>query len=437
MTVPESVDVAIVGAGAAGIGAGVALSLLDLETVIIEREDIGASFRNWPDEMRFITPSCPSNSFGLTDLNAVTPQTSPAVTLDREHPSGDEYADYLEAVADFHDLNVETGVEVTGIQRGDAAVATNRDAAVAAVDGGTAIEANSGGEPADESDVEGDADGERSGHSEQPSDSGFVLETNDGYVHSESVVWATGQFGSPKTDVGPGTDACIHTSEISSWTDHASTRDTDEFLIIGGYESGIDAAVTLVEAGCRVRVLDRGEPWATRGPDPSEVLSPYTLERLESVADSDRLLVEGGAVVESVRRDDDGCFEVRTRAADGYELDEDDSSTYTVPTRPILATGFEPTLGPAAAHFPREDGVVQLTDRDESPTTPGLFLAGPDVTHNGVKFCFIYKFRARFPIIAETIGRRLGVGTDVLDVYREQNMYLDDLSCCEPDMCDC
>ncbi|SIS19878.1 Pyridine nucleotide-disulphide oxidoreductase [Natronorubrum thiooxidans] len=184
-------------------------------------------------------------------------------------------------------------------------------------------------------------------------------------------------------------------------------------------------------------MLDRGEPWATRGPDPSEVLSPYTIERLESVADSDRLLVDGGAIVEEVRRDDDGCFEVRARAADGYELPEDESSTYTVPTRPILATGFEPTLGPAADCFPREKGIVQLTDRDESPTTPGLFLAGPDVTHNGVKFCFIYKFRARFPITAETIGRRLGVETDPLDVYREQNMYLGDLSCCEPEMCDC
>lgn len=423
-------DVIVVGAGASGVGIGVALSHLDLDVRILERDQIGASFRNWPAEMRFITPSFPSNSFGLTDLNAITPKTSPAVTLDREHPSGDEYADYLEAVADFHELTVETGIEVTGLQSRNETLATemkDRDASVPAVDGGTMIEADSGTELSIESDDV----------YEQSNEGGFVLETSEGVVHSEYVVWAAGQFGSPRTDVFPGVESCIHTSDIRSWADHVSASSTDDFLIVGGYESGIDAAVALVEAGCRVRVLDRGEPWVTRGPDPSEVLSPYTLERLESVADTDRLLVEGGAVVEEVRRDEDGCFEVQARAADGYELDEGESPTYTVPTRPILATGFESTLGPAADHFSCEEGVIQLTDRDESSKTPGLFLAGPDVTHNGVKFCFIYKFRARFPVIAETIGSRLGVEIEPLDVYREQNMYLEDLSCCEPDMCDC
>ncbi len=439
MTLPKSVDVTVVGAGAAGIGTGVALSLLDLETIILERDEIGASFRRWPDEMRFITPSFPSNSFGLTDLNAITPKTSPAVTLDREHPSGEEYADYLKAVANFHELPVETGIEVTGLQRRDETLATeteDRDASAPAVDGGTMIEANSGSELGVEPD-EVDVNGKTDDVYEQAKEGEFVLETSEGAVHSEYVVWAAGQFGSPRTDVFAGAESCIHTSEVRSWTDHASASSTNDFLIVGGYESGIDAAVALVEAGSRVRVLDRGEPWATRGPDPSEVLSPYTLERLESVADADRLFVEGGAVVEEVRRDDDGCFEVRVRAADGYKLDEGESSTYTVPTRPILATGFDSNLGPVTDHFPREEGVTQLTNRDESPTTPGLFLAGPDVTHNGVKFCFIYKFRARFPIIAKTIGNRLDVETDPLEVYREQNMHLEDLSCCEPDMCDC
>ena len=447
MTVPREVDVAVVGAGAAGIGTGVALSMLDLETVLLEREEIGASFRRWPDEMRFITPSFPSNSFGLTDLNAITPKTSPAVTLDREHPTGDEYADYLEAVADFHVLPVETGVEVTGLRSRTTAgsmEATGRDPTIPAVDGGTVLDAEAGSGLDDdaeaESGLDGDADDAVNGEStvvrDRTSDGGFVLETSGGTVHCEYVVWATGQFGSPRRDVFPGADSCIHTSQVRSWADHASRSNTDDFLIVGGYESGIDAAVALVEAGCRVRVLDSGEPWATRGPDPSEVLSPYTLERLESVADTNRLHVEGGAVVDEVRRDD-GCFEIRARATDGYELDEGESPTYTVPTRPILATGFEPSLGPVPEHFPREEGVIQLTDRDESPTTPGLFLAGPDVTHNGVKFCFIYKFRSRFPIVAETVGDRLGVDTEPLDVFREQNMYLEDLSCCEPEMCDC
>ncbi len=54
MTVPERVDVAVVGAGAAGIGTGVALSMLGLEVQLFERDEIGASFRQWPYEMRFV-----------------------------------------------------------------------------------------------------------------------------------------------------------------------------------------------------------------------------------------------------------------------------------------------------------------------------------------------------------------------------------------------
>jgi len=169
------------------------------------------------------------------------------------------------------------------------------------------------------------------------------------------------------------------------------------------------------------------------------VLSPYTLERLDTIAESDRLSVDGGTVVERVSRTEG--FRVDVRPADRETPPFVESTavpnSYTVPTRPLLATGFEPTFGPVEPLFSVTDGAVELTDRDESTETPGLFLAGPDVVHNGVMFCFIYKFRARFPVVAAEIGNRLGVDTDALEVYREQNMFLDDLSCCETDMCDC
>ena len=405
MTRAERVDVTVVGAGAAGIGIGVALSKLECEFVIVDREKIGASFRRWPEEMRFITPSFPSNSFGLVDLNAVSPYTSPAYTVERQQPSGEEYADYLEAVADLHELPVETGVTVTDVRPAGARAVDGDESTTRAADGG-----------------------------DHELEDGFVLETSDGPIESDFVVWAGGQFGRPRRDVFPGSDLCVHTSEVESWTDHANAASTSEFFVVGGYESGIDAAVGLVEAGCSVRVVDRGAPWLERDPDPSEVLAPYTMERLESIVDTDRLEVAGGMTVEEVRRDADGCFEVSARPVGGSEFSR---RSYTTPTRPLLATGFEPNLGPVEAYFPREDGAIELTERDESPTAPGLFLAGPEVTHNGVKFCFIYKFRSRFPVVAETIGNRLGIDTDALEEYREQNMFLEDLSCCKTEMCDC
>ncbi len=103
----------------------------------------------------------------------------------------------------------------------------------------------------------------------------------------------------------------------------------------------------------------------------------------------------------------------------------------------MLATGFDGSLTLVEDLFVLEDGVADLTERDESTTTPGLFLVGPQVAHNGQKFCFIYKYRQRFAVVADTLGERLGVDTDSLEEYRETNMFLEDLECCEPEYCDC
>jgi len=418
----EVIDVVVVGAGAAGVGVGAALARLDVDAVLLDREGIGASFERWPAEMRFITPSFPSNGFGIPDLNAIAPRTSPAVGLDRQQLSGREYAEYLRAVADAHELSVETGVEVTAIRRATEATADRSDGV--AVDGGTTTD---GGEAAN-----------------PETDAGFVLETDGEPVYGRFVVWAGGQFGSPRTDVFPGSERCRHNGTVDSWATLAAESEAEEFLVVGGFESGIDAAVNLIEQGRTVTVLDRGHPWATRHPDPSETLAPYTLERLDAVRDSPRLTLVGGADVERVEPTERG-YEVVASPVDDDPIAEEfgvaggvpDDGRFTVPTRPILATGFESTLGPAEELFPREGGHPALTDRDESPTTPGLFLAGPQVAHDGQLFCFVYKFRSRFPVIAAEIGDQLGVDTGPLEVYREANMFLEDLSCCEPIDCDC
>ena len=102
----------IVGAGAAGIGVARALQEIGVPFVILERHEIGGSFRRWPREMRFITPSFPSNSFGTLDLNSIAIGTSPAFTLECEHPTGRQYADYLKSVVEYFQLPVQTGIDV-------------------------------------------------------------------------------------------------------------------------------------------------------------------------------------------------------------------------------------------------------------------------------------------------------------------------------------
>lgn len=91
----ESLDVAIVGAGAAGVGLGAVLADLGLDSyAILERGEVGAAFLQWPEEMRLITPSFPSNSFGCRDLNAVTTNTSPAFALE-EYPDKNMFLEDL------------------------------------------------------------------------------------------------------------------------------------------------------------------------------------------------------------------------------------------------------------------------------------------------------------------------------------------------------
>ena len=401
-------DVVVVGAGAAGIGVGVALEKLDLEYLIVDREEIGHSFRQWPAETRLLTPSFPANSFGLPDLNAITPDTSPAFALDHEHPTGEAYADYLSRVADAYELSVETPVAVTEIT----STADSEHSETVAPDGGVAT-----------------------------AEEGFQLSTSQGPIETKFVVWAAGHFGAPETAPFPGADHAVHYAEIDSFAAFAERESEqtgdDAFLIIGGYESGIDAACGLTAAGYEATVVDPGAPWEFRHPDPSESLAPFTRGRLQTAKETGRLSCLPGIRIDTIEPAE--ASGEKPQGFDVYGIDSDgDRVHHWTANRPILATGFNSVLGPAKSHFERtDDGSIDLTDEDESTTTPGLFYSGPDVVHNGVMFCFMYKFRARFPVIAQAIGERLGIETDQLEEYREANMFLEDLSCCEPDMCDC
>lgn len=442
MSNPFDYEIAVVGAGPAGVGTAVALEHLDVEYAVLERDCIGASFRQWPDEMRLLTPSFPANAFGVRDLNAVTVDTSPALALDCEHPTGDQYAAYLEAVAEFHDLPIETGVDVERVA------------------------------PEDESD-----DGESAKPASEP---GFTLETADGPVRARYVVWAAGQYQYPADGSIPGATHAVHVSTIESWERHAERvsnpageatataateptattgttsasrsrtaadgsgieppdqeDETDDVVVVGGAESGIDAALGLADAGLSVTVLDDEGTWQFRSPDPSEVLSPRTNERLERALNDGRpieLVAEARADrIERVSTDDSDD----RKASDRYAVITTDDERYDSRTPPLLATGFEGSLSLVDDLFAFEGDHPSLTDRDESTETPGLFLAGPQVAHGGQQFCFIYKFRQRFAVVAETIGDRLGVDTDPLEAYHEKQMIVEDPECCDPEYCDC
>jgi putative flavoprotein involved in K+ transport len=164
----EAFDVIVVGAGAAGIGVGVVLKDLGLENfAILERHQIGESFRRWTQEMHFITPSFPSHGFGHLDLNAIARKTSPAIGFRREHLNGKQYAQYLETVANYFKLPVYTGVEVQKV------------------------------EPL-------------------PQHQGFLVRVPDGVLKTRFLIWAAGEFQYPNLTPFSGADLCLHNSQVLS-----------------------------------------------------------------------------------------------------------------------------------------------------------------------------------------------------------------------------
>ncbi|MGD1937076.1 MAG: NAD(P)/FAD-dependent oxidoreductase [Cyanophyceae cyanobacterium] len=364
----QSYDVVIVGAGAAGIGCGVVLRELGLERfTILERNEVGASFSRWPEEMKFITPSFPSHGFGLLDLNSITLKTSPAIAFRREHISGKQYALYLQTVADHFELPVQTGVDVKTV--------------------------------------------------DPLSEGGFELQTSLGTIQTQFVIWAAGEYQYPRLNTFPGAEHCIHNSQIRSWAEVKG----DQFIIIGGYESGMDAASNLVAMGKKVGVIDRSGAWANPDTDPSIALSPYTLQRLEFVYRTGNLDMVGETPVEEVRP-----------VSGGYAV-YSEYKKWMTPQPPILCTGFNGSLKQIAPLFDWSKGHAALTENDESTLTPGLFVSGPSVRHGDLIFCFIYKFRQRFAVIGKAIADRLDLDTAPLEAYREAGLFLDDLSCCDND----
>ena len=158
-------DVLIVGAGPSGIGvvrfkAG---GVSDIRCS--DAREIGAAFLNWPRQMSLLTPSFHSNPFGLIDLNSIDPETSPADFLRTQHPTGREYVKYLKAVAKCNELPIKMGVEVMGLQK------------------------------------EG---------------SHFVISTNKGEFFADMVVWAVGQFFSPRDRSFLGADLALHSSKVQT-----------------------------------------------------------------------------------------------------------------------------------------------------------------------------------------------------------------------------
>ena len=370
----ETHDVIIVGAGAAGIGVGIAIAHAGIENfLIVDRDTIGSSFSSWPEETRFITPSFPSNSIGMLDLNSIAIGISPAFSMKVEHPTGKEYAKHLQDIAEYFELPILENTNVDSIEKID--------------------------------DL-------------------FHLNIHGGNLLAKNVIWAAGEYQYPLLDGFEGVELCRHTATVSKYAD----TEGDNFLIIGGYESGIDAAYHLANAGKKVVLFDINSPWDEDSSDPSITLSTFSFERMRNTNFENNVRLYPETKVKSVNL-----------VGETYEVETQDGQVFNSVSKPLFAGGFEGSHKFVSHLFDkREDGFPLLNERDESTVVPGMFLSGPSVRHDGHIFCFIFKYRQRFAIVAQAIASSLDIPTDeFVEAYRSWGMYLDDLSCCGQECLTC
>ncbi|TCI25104.1 MULTISPECIES: NAD(P)/FAD-dependent oxidoreductase [Exiguobacterium] len=245
----------------------------------------------------------------------------------------------------------------------------------------------------------------------------FKLSHSDGTSLSDFVIVATGEYGAPIQPFEAGK----HVSTVTAYDEESTS------VIIGGGESAADAAIHLAKHR-DVLVLMK-EQWGTQHHDPSTTLSPYTRQRLFPLL-SDGSVKTRFVTVQAIT-EQDGIYSIKT-----------DGGTVKTDHVPIVATGYKPNLGPFREWFEWDaSGMPVLNDRDGSTIDERLFLIGPSVRQRNVIFCFLYKYRQRFAVVAETMltlsDQQVDKDqADVFNDYIDNDMFLDDLSCCDAG-CDC
>jgi putative flavoprotein involved in K+ transport len=199
----ESIGIAIVGAGQAGLALSRELSRRGHEHVVLERGRVGQAWRDRWDTFCLVTPNW---SIQLPDG-----------AYDGDDPDGfllrDEIVDFFEQYAARIHAPVREGVEVR------------------------AIASDPGG--------------------------GFRVSTSSGELHAERVALASGGYQRPHRPAAETLPASIHQLDVADYRNPAGLPE-GAVLIVGSGQSGIQIAEELHNAGRRVTLSCGRAPWVPR-----------------------------------------------------------------------------------------------------------------------------------------------------------------------------
>lgn len=196
-------DVVVIGAGQAGLAASHELVRAGLEHVVLERDRVGASWRNRWDTFCLVTPNwsvrLPGYAYGGDDPDGYMPR--------------DDIGAYLEAYAGSFRAPVREGVDVTGLER----------------------------------------DGD-----------GFVLRTSEREYRTRTVVVSTGAYQRPHRPPGAETlPADLLRLDAEDYR-NPDALPPGPVLVVGSGQSGCQIAEELREHGRKVFLACGRAPWAPR-----------------------------------------------------------------------------------------------------------------------------------------------------------------------------
>jgi putative flavoprotein involved in K+ transport len=210
----ESVTVAIVGAGQAGLSLSHELTHAAIENVVLERGSVGESWRRRWDSFRLVIPN------GTVRL--------PGSTYDGDDPDGfmpkDEIVNYLSRYARSFNAPVRTGVEVTAVEPHD--------------------------------------------------DGTFTLRTSSGEIRAREVVLASGGYQRPHRPAAARqlpVDSVL-TIDAEGYTNPGALPEGD-VLLVGSGQTGCQLAEECFEAGRKVYLACGRAPWVPRRVDGRDAVS--------------------------------------------------------------------------------------------------------------------------------------------------------------------
>ncbi len=333
---------------AAGIWIGIKLNEVWVETIILEAKEIWSSFKNWNSQTRFISPIFPSNWFGQVDLNSVNFESSPWFMFMKEHLSGIEYAQYLKNIAVKNNINISEWETVIKIKK--------------------------------EKEY-------------------FVIITNKSKYFCKFLISATWEFSFPFNGNILGSHFAIHSWKLNNYNNYNKSENI--VAIIGWYESAIDCAYWLYKKWIKSHLFSKHKIDEIKTQDVSEILSPVSFQKFQELK-SKNYISQTYTHINSIKKNNKQ-----------YILTWKNNEEYYFYETPILAIWFRSWLDILNEYISfRSDGNPLLNKNDESVKINNIFIVWPQVRQKEVIFCFIYKFRLRFWIVALEIAKRLWKNID-------------------------